>query len=298
MNSILTHRSISWHPKWWAGNALPNMWAQSFANASDDSCNCIFCGPWTTPITVQTASYTASNIHYTAAASDEWLNNVTITYPGTGSIQTSLETIQNGLDSLLTRVARFGVQSGEPGEYQRAIDRAVQACQSVLEAMEGLEMGQRQMETPGPFANGAARVVINQDEAEKRAEALLRSQLSPEQLATYEAAKYFDVIIDEHRTYRIRRGWAGNIELIDARRVTVAKYCIHPKHPIPVGDAMLAQKLMLETEEDRFLDVANMTPLLPTFTRGFDHDRRQLVRERRRPPRASQLDLFVPGVAS
>lgn len=80
--------------------------------------------------------------------------------------------------------------------------------------------------------------------AERKADELLKSQLSPEQLADYERLQHFHVIADG-KVYRLRRAWAGNIDLIEEDKV-VERWCVHPSTSIPVPDSLLAQKLMLE----------------------------------------------------
>jgi hypothetical protein len=59
------------------------------------------------------------------------------------------------------------------------------------------------------------------------------------------------------RVYRIRRGVAGNVDRLaevgDAAEVT---YCAHPPG-LPAEDVNLAQLLLLATDEDAFLRVAN-----------------------------------------
>ena len=38
---------------------------------------------------------------------------------------------------------------------------------------------------------------------------------------------------------------------------------IHPRERVPDSDTMLAQKLLLEADTERFLKIANVTNLLP-----------------------------------
>ena len=93
--------------------------------------------------------------------------------------------------------------------------------------------------------------------AEKRALELLVSALTPEQAACYQERSYFDLKCGE-TVYRIRKGSVRNIEVIQKGR-TVKVLCAHPNGGLPVHDVVLAQKLALETDEQSFLRVANVS---------------------------------------
>jgi hypothetical protein len=97
--------------------------------------------------------------------------------------------------------------------------------------------------------------------ASLRAEHLLFTILTPSQVRQYTDDEYFDVVIDQ-RTYRIRKGYSRNVELIEAGKPT-ALYCAHPAnaYSMPVPDTMLAQLLALKTNEAEFLKTANKTVL-------------------------------------
>jgi hypothetical protein len=95
--------------------------------------------------------------------------------------------------------------------------------------------------------------------ARQNAEQLLTALLTDEQNATWREHSYFTVLgSSSGRTYRIRRGIAGNVDLMaeyeDAAEVT---YCAHPPG-IPAEDVCLAQLFLLCTDEDAFLAVANV----------------------------------------
>lgn len=100
-----------------------------------------------------------------------------------------------------------------------------------------------------------------QKEADKKADQLLKSLLSPEQIAQLDELSAFIITTPKGNTYRIKRGWAGNIEKIDRDGQATDRFCIHPKISVPYADNMATQKLMLETNEDEFLRVANRTIL-------------------------------------
>lgn len=90
-----------------------------------------------------------------------------------------------------------------------------------------------------------------------RARALLDSMLTPDQQAQLQRDHFF--VVEAPRTrnrYRIRYGTHGNVRLLDKHNREIRKYCAQPLD-VPTEDSMLAQKLMIETDEDAFLRVAN-----------------------------------------
>lgn len=108
------------------------------------------------------------------------------------------------------------------------------------------------------------RVIVEGEKARarERAQVLLREHLTDAQKAELADKRFFSLsTIDsktgEERLYRIHQGRAGNVEQVDASGRRLKKFCIHPQIDCPDEDTMLAQKLWLETQEDRFLQVAN-----------------------------------------
>ncbi len=87
--------------------------------------------------------------------------------------------------------------------------------------------------------------------ARLRAEALLWAWLSPAQRKQYRARRWFEVTTTSGRRYRILR---GGVVRLDPRG---SGYCIEATSPVPVADEMLANKLLLETDERRFLATAH-----------------------------------------
>lgn len=101
--------------------------------------------------------------------------------------------------------------------------------------------------------------------ARKAAKDLLTANLTPAQVKELETHKFFTVHSRTHqRTYRVRQGRAGNVLMIDGGGRIIEQICIHPTIDCPDEDTMLAQKLMLETDEDYFLKTANRTKLTST----------------------------------
>jgi hypothetical protein len=93
---------------------------------------------------------------------------------------------------------------------------------------------------------------------EQRGLELLREWLSQEQLAQYDAHRYFEVIgCHTGKRYRIYYGNGANIiELDDSARPKTG-WCFVPRDHLVAGDVMLAQKIALETDERSALAVAN-----------------------------------------
>ena len=97
--------------------------------------------------------------------------------------------------------------------------------------------------------------------ARRRAEALLWAWLSPAQRRQYRRRGWFEVTTASGRRYRILR---GGVVRLDPRG---SGFCIEATAPVPVADEMLANKLLLETNERRFLATAHRFPyrsLLPS----------------------------------
>ena len=98
-------------------------------------------------------------------------------------------------------------------------------------------------------------------QAEEKAIELLRSWLTPEQDEQFKSGKGFEVIgCDTGTRYRITSSVGMmNIHELDEAGARVRIWCFVPVGGLPAGDAMLAQKIALETMERRALAVANTT---------------------------------------
>lgn len=102
--------------------------------------------------------------------------------------------------------------------------------------------------------------VAEEEEARRKAVILLEENLSPEQLQQFKDNKWFEVITAKGR-FRIRTGWAGNVDRVDDAGKAIDRYCIHPSEQVPHEDNMLAQKLLLEADVDAFIRIANRSPV-------------------------------------
>lgn len=105
----------------------------------------------------------------------------------------------------------------------------------------------------------ARKEKTDREVARKKAEALLQESLDLKQREQFDKTRWFYVIGQSGKRYRIRHGWIGNIDEIGEKDMVVAGYCIHPQIQVPIEDSMLIQKLMLEGDEQRFLEIANKT---------------------------------------
>lgn len=95
-------------------------------------------------------------------------------------------------------------------------------------------------------------------EANQKAETLLLENLSLVQQEEYRSEKHFHVISRSGKRYRVNYGSTGNVlELVEDK--PVSRFCIHPREQVPHADTMLAQKLLLETDEVAFRRIANIT---------------------------------------
>lgn len=101
--------------------------------------------------------------------------------------------------------------------------------------------------------------------ARERAQILLRESLSEAQREELANKGYFSlqsIARDGRiRNYRIRQGQVRNIQEVDASGRILSTICAHPRMRVPDEDAMLIQKLMLESQDghDDFLRIANVS---------------------------------------
>lgn len=102
----------------------------------------------------------------------------------------------------------------------------------------------------------AETVEMNRD-ALRQARRLLFSELTATQRRMLHRRGYFTIRGSQGGIYRIHQGQVQNVVSVDERDQPRVRLCAHPSSRVPDEDAMLAQKLMLETDEEAFLEVAN-----------------------------------------
>jgi hypothetical protein len=115
-------------------------------------------------------------------------------------------------------------------------------------------------EIPSEIVRSPARVFARPQEhsAVDKARELLLSHLNEEQRSHYTEHNWFIVIGSRsRRRYRIaiHHLVANVLRLDDGERL-----CAHCNDNLPISDHLLAQKLMIENDEDAFLAIANRHP--------------------------------------
>jgi hypothetical protein len=93
---------------------------------------------------------------------------------------------------------------------------------------------------------------------EENARQLLREVLTEEQNKQFDEKGYFELTaVKSGNIYRINRGRSRNVELLDKNKKVLSRLCFHPTEYVHNFDTMVAQKLMLETDEEEVKKVAN-----------------------------------------
>jgi hypothetical protein len=98
--------------------------------------------------------------------------------------------------------------------------------------------------------------------ARARAKEILQRHLTEEQRAQLARDQFFVVRGSAGKEYRVKQGRAGNVEMLSEQGQAVERLCCHPGIDCPDEDTMLVQKLALETDEETFRQVANVTRLV------------------------------------
>ena len=103
------------------------------------------------------------------------------------------------------------------------------------------------------------RKFANENTRESRGLRLLRDWLSPDQREQFDKSGYFEVCgCVSRKRYRIYHArFAPNVYEIDGVGRLKQGLCFLPAGPLVTGDVMLAQKIVLETDERRAIAVAN-----------------------------------------
>jgi len=97
--------------------------------------------------------------------------------------------------------------------------------------------------------------------AERRAESLLRDMLSTREYAQLCFTGYLDVNSPARhdRVYRVPRG-PGQIVVLESGRIT-ERLCVQPAAGgLPEADVVLMHKLLIESDEETYLQTANHFP--------------------------------------
>jgi hypothetical protein len=93
--------------------------------------------------------------------------------------------------------------------------------------------------------------------AKRQAGELLRAVLTPEQYRQLIQEGYIDIPSrrDQERTYRVPHG-PGLVRVIEKGRQT-ASLCLQPLERVPDADIVVMHKLMIEADEETYLQKAN-----------------------------------------
>lgn len=110
----------------------------------------------------------------------------------------------------------------------------------------------------GTWQHGPESPPVRLRQVNEKAEALLLSCLNKKQRKQYKESMCFVVVGEATGTmYRINDYKQINIDILDKNgKKTGKRLCAVPNEFIPIEDQMLAQKLMLETDEMEFLSIA------------------------------------------
>jgi hypothetical protein len=97
--------------------------------------------------------------------------------------------------------------------------------------------------------------------AKERATELLMSLLSEDNQRRFRSFLRIRIRGSGGNEYEIARGWQGNVRRSDGARLCAHPnmYCNQTRRGLPAEDAMIAQILMLQTDEAAFLRVANVS---------------------------------------
>lgn len=93
--------------------------------------------------------------------------------------------------------------------------------------------------------------------AERRATGLLRDMLTPEQFRQLIWRGYLEIPSSTfpQRIYRVPRG-RGYVQVIENGRATM-RLCLQPVESLPDADVVVLHKLMIEANEETYLQKAN-----------------------------------------
>jgi hypothetical protein len=99
---------------------------------------------------------------------------------------------------------------------------------------------------------------VNREEAERKAEELLQSHLTPEEYHQLLTQGYLRVQSPSvpNRTYLVPR-YRGLVRVYEQGRAT-KRLCVGPVETVPDADVVLMHKLMIEGNEEEYLKTANV----------------------------------------
>jgi hypothetical protein len=116
----------------------------------------------------------------------------------------------------------------------------------------------------GAFIVGSSR---KRPGAKRRASELLRAVLTPEQYSQFTQQGHIDIPSpsDPERVYRVPKS-PGRVQVREKGRLTMW-LCLQPYEWVPDADVVAIHKLMIEADEETYLQKANH--FIPSY---FDYD--------------------------
>lgn len=135
-------------------------------------------------------------------------------------------------------------------------------CEAVYDAEDGGSASTTTFARCGPTERLELAIALRdppaQDPASLRARALLREALARWQQNDFNATRSFRVVGASGRTYRIDPMRHRNVKVLGKAGIEWVLCASPADEELPVEDVMLAQKLLLETDELEFLRRSNV----------------------------------------
>lgn len=196
-----------------------------------------------------------TNVYY-ADAWDSWNDGYTST---TASSRDYIWTYWSGTSSTssTTYTSTTETWSNWIAVYETTTGRLVRHVEPPPQQILTAEQIRAQDERMAQYRREAAARQAERDKAIETARRLLMENLTPEQLEQFKRDQSFVVVGRNHRRFRIREGRSANVDVINPDGRISHRLCAHPQEQVPDFDTMLAQKLMLEHDDEHFMRLAN-----------------------------------------
>lgn len=238
MTALLPSVKVDITPLAGAGSSIETQMASLVGRPANQQTFTLANQIWTNWSTIQNSAC------YTNAASNTIWNNWNSGISNATAVTATLYTTNNLVWASWNTNSAIGITNN--GYFRAAVETPEQVA--------AREAQQRQYAAEQATREAERRAV--RAEADKRAEALLRAHLTPEQQAQLSTKDWFLIHSKSGKVYRINRGRNANIDVIDETGKTVRSLCVHPRDAVPDADTMLAQKVMIEHDEESVLKMA------------------------------------------
>lgn len=168
------------------------------------------------------------------------------------------------------------------GDFRRAVDESRFTLGQMQEVVDDLHRAATQFYFDDGFVDFSPGRQHDTD-AHKRAEQTLLRYLDERQREMYVKTRSFLVRSQHNRIYRVGYGKQFNVvEMREKNRSVgervvlrpLTQFCAAPAdcHSLPTPDVMLAQMLMLQTDESAFRKIANKSPVRGLYNPGLDYE--------------------------